>query len=157
MLHAAALLTGLWALWLLFTQRWASGADLALGFAAALIGVLWAARFGGVAFGWSPRLLLLNAGRAPSVIAGALSTLRDAIAADITLKPALVRVKPRPSSEDARAVLAGAISVAPGALVVEADAEGLLVHVLDEDAIDAAYLGALEARVLSALGEGAGP
>ena len=160
MLHAAAMLSGLWALWLLFTQRWTSGVEFALGFAVALVCVVWAARFGGVernAFVSAPRMLALALRRSPDVLAGGWATLRAAIAADVTLAPALVRVKPRPASENARAALSGMISAASGAIVVEADAEGLLVHVIDEEAIDAAHLGALEARVLSALGQGANP
>jgi hypothetical protein len=45
------------------------------------------------------------------------------------------------------------ISAAPGTVVVESDADGFLVHVNHEDAVDAADLGRLETRVLSVIGE----
>jgi hypothetical protein len=45
------------------------------------------------------------------------------------------------------------ISAVPGAVVVESDADGLLVHVIDEDAIAAEDLTRLETRVLAALGD----
>ena len=160
MLHAAAMLIGLWAIWLLFTQGWSSVDEAAIGAGAALVCVLVSARFGGLGrgggvFANTPRLMLLALGRIGAVLSGAMATIRAGLAADITLKPALVRVKLRPSSDFARAALANMIGAAPGGIVVEADAEGLLVHVLDEDAIDAAGLGRFEARVTRGLDGGA--
>lgn len=155
MLHAAAMLTGLGILWLLFAQQWRGPEDLALAAGAALFCVVLSARLGGFgrggAFTHALQLIVLAFTRAGAVIAGALSTIRSALAADVTLKPALVRVKMRDGSDFARAALADMIGAAPGGLVVEADAEGLLVHVLDEEAIDAENLGRLEARVVGAL------
>lgn len=157
MLQVAALASGLLALWLLFTQRWHGPLDLGVALGVAVLCVVWAMRFGGASrsgFATAPRMAALSFARAGDVVRGALSTIRAAIAADVTLKPALVRVKTRAASDDARAALAGMISAAPGAIVVEADDDGLLAHVIDEDAIGPAHLGALEARVLLALGEG---
>jgi multisubunit Na+/H+ antiporter MnhE subunit len=154
MLHAAAMLMAVWLLWLLLTQSWGGPEIWALGFGVAAACVMFAARFGGVsgnAFARAPHFFALTMERAPAVLRGSLMTIRAAIAADVTLKPALVRVKARPSSLEARAALANMISAAPGAMVVEADQEGLLVHVIDEDAIEAAHLGALEGRVVAAL------
>jgi multisubunit Na+/H+ antiporter MnhE subunit len=48
--------------------------------------------------------------------------------------------------------LATLVSTSPGAVVVEADAEGLLIHLIDESAAEASDLGELEARVLGAHG-----
>ena len=155
MLHGAAMFTGLWLIWLLLTQGWNSPLDVAIGAAAALAGVALTARFGGFgkggAFSHALQLTGLALGRAGAVGKGAAGTMRAALSADVQLRPALVRVKLRPSSHFARAALADMIGAAPGAVVVEADAEGLLVHVLDEDAIDAADLGRFEARVAAAL------
>ena len=155
MLHAAAMLTGLFILWLLLTQRWSEPADIALAVFAALIGVAATARLGGLGrggpFTHAPQLLALTIGRAGEIVSGALACIRAAIAADVTLKPALVRVKTRAASAFARAALSDLISAAPGAVVVETSARDLLVHVIDEDATDAALLAGLEARVLAAL------
>jgi len=154
MLHAATMLIGRWGIWLLLTQGW-SAPEIATGGGVALLCVVVSAHLGGVgrgggAFAYAPRLILLALGRSRAVLSGAFSTLRAGLAGEVTLQPALVRVRLRPSSDFARAALAGMISAAPGAVVVEADTDGLLVHVLDEEAIESADLGRLE-HILSAL------
>ncbi len=153
MLHAAAMLTGLFLFWLALTQRGFGAVEMAIGFAAALACVVFAQRFGGVGRGFSraPRLLILRLSRVGAVAHGAVRTLKAAISSDVALTPALVRVRSRVGGAGARAVLAELISAAPGEVAVEADAEGVLLHVLDEDAVDAAALGALEADVLAAV------
>jgi len=155
MLHAAAMLTGLFLIWIVLTQRAFSLVDLGLAAAIALVCVLAAWRFGGVsrAFARNPLLLWLRLSRAGAVLQGAIATVRAAIAADVTLKPALVRVRSRVTGQGARAVLAEMISATPGQVVVEADADGLLLHVNDEDGVDPVELGALEAQVLSAINQ----
>lgn len=155
MLQAAAMLIGLFALALLAFGRGVTPETLALSGVAALACVAFAARFGGIGaspFG-APHILALFAARSGAVLRGALTTIRAAIAADVTLKPALVRVRTRGNDPFAKTVLADLIGAAPGALVVEADAEGALVHVTDEDSVDSAELGVLEARVLGFLGD----
>lgn len=155
MLHAAAMLTGLFLLWFALTQRGFSPVEIGVAFVVAVVCVLAAWRLGGIgrAFARAPRLLLLRVSRAGAVLGGAMQTVRDALAADVTLKPALVRVRSRVTGAGARAVLAEMISAAPGQMVVEADADGLLLHVNDEDGVDAAELGALEAQVLGAISQ----
>lgn len=146
MLHAAAMLCGLAVLWMLVTQRASSPQDWAIAAVASLACVAVALCFGGVsrAFGRAPRLLMLNVARVGAILRGTLSTLRAAVSADVTMKPALVRVRTRAQDVSERASFANMISATPGMVVVEADADGLLVHVIDEDAIDAADLGRLE-------------
>jgi multisubunit Na+/H+ antiporter MnhE subunit len=153
MLHAAAMLIGLFVLALLA----ASGRDITE--AAVLAGliatacVLFAARFGGIgrtAFS-APQVLLLSVSCAGAVLRGAFATMRAAIAADVTLQPALVRVRTRAQAEFTRAALAHLMSAPPGFVIVEADADGMLAHVTHEDSVDAADIGALEARVIAAL------
>jgi multisubunit Na+/H+ antiporter MnhE subunit len=154
MLHAAAMLIGLFALGLLAKQNWSSSQDLALVFAAAVACVVLAARFGGIGrspFSYAPQMLFLFAVRARTVLRGALATVRTALAADISLKPALVRVRTQDASAFCQAALVNFASAAPGAVVVDADDDGLLVHVVNEDAIDDANLKALEALVVGAL------
>jgi multisubunit Na+/H+ antiporter MnhE subunit len=155
MLHAAAMLIGLFALGLLAFGRGVTLEALMLAGAGALVCVAFAARFGGISRSpfSAPHMLALFAARAGAVVRGALTTIRAAIAADVTLKPALVRVRTRGAEPFAKTVLADLIGAAPGALVVEADADGALVHVTDEDSVDSGDLGVLEARVLSFLGE----
>lgn len=145
MLHAAAMLCGFLALWLLTTQRLASVQDAVIAGVAALLCVLMATRWGGAsaAFARAPRAIYSTVARFGSVMAGAVTTVRAAISADVTLKPALVRIKTR-GRGDERAAFADLLSAAPGMAVVDADADGFLVHVLDEDAVDAADLGRLE-------------
>jgi multicomponent Na+:H+ antiporter subunit E len=159
MLHAAAMMIGLWAIWLVLTQTWMTPGDVLAGGAIAFVCMWVCAFFGGLGRGGGlfvhgPRLVLLALGRLGQVLNGAVTTTLAAFAPGSSLRPALVRVKLRSSSDFARAALADMIGAAPGAVVVEADAEGLLVHVLDEEAIDAADLGGFEARVTRAVDGG---
>lgn len=155
MLHAAAMIIGLAVLWLCYGQRTTMGFDAALAFLVSLACVLLALRFGGADRGFlqAPGRIGLGGARAGAVARGALATMRAAVAADVTLAPALVRVKTRATSASARAAFADMISAAPGMVVAEADEDGFLVHVIDEDAVDTADLGRLEARVMNMAGE----
>lgn len=150
MLHAAAMLCGLVILWMLATQHASSPQDWAIAGAAALACVAVGMRFGGAsrAFSRAPRLFALNVSRAGAILRGTLMTLRAAASADVTMKPTLVRVRTRAQSVAERASFANMISATPGMAVVESDMDGLLVHVIDEDAIDAADLGRLEDMVV---------
>jgi multisubunit Na+/H+ antiporter MnhE subunit len=155
MLHAAAMLTGLFSLWLLLVQRWGAPMDFALAGAAAVACLVFASRLGGLGrngpFARAPQMLSLVVSRADAVTRGAMATVRASIAADVTLRPALARVKWRVSSDSARAAFAGMVSAAPGAVVVETDPDGMLVHVINEDAVDASEFSRLEARVAKAV------
>lgn len=154
MLHAAAMLIGLFLLALCATQSWISPHELLLVGAFALVSVAVTMRLGGVGrnpFSYAFSFLTLAVARIGAVVRGTLSIMRASVAADVTLKPALVRVKTRGADAFASAAFADLISAVPGVVVVGADADGVLVHVMDEDAVDAADLGALEARVLASL------
>ncbi len=158
MLHAAAMLIGLFLFGVLVAGR-GFAPDVMIAVAAiAFACVLISARFGGIARGafGAPQLAWLALSRTGAVVRGALTTMRAAIAADVTLNPALVRVRTRANDPFAKAALAELMSAAPGVVVVEADTDSALIHVNDEDAVDAADIGALEARVIGALGNGAG-
>ncbi len=102
----------------------------------ALVCVLISLRFGGVsgAFASLPRNLYWRIERAGAAMLGVLRTLRAALAADITLSPALLRLRSRAIDEQAAANLAAMISATPGAVVVGVDAGSLLVHVINEGA-----------------------
>jgi multicomponent Na+:H+ antiporter subunit E len=152
MLHAAAMLIGLTILGLLALERGVSLEALAAAGAIAFVCVLFAARFGGLArTGFSaPQVMVLALGRVGAVVRGAITTVRAAVAADVTLNPALVRVRTRASGAFTKAMLADLMSAAPGTVVVEADVDSALIHVNDEDGVDSAEIGALEARVIGA-------
>ena len=155
MLHAISMGLAVSMLWLLLTQRWHGAEDLAL---AASVGAgltLIAMRMGGA----TPALLRVPSATAASLsrvgasFAGAVATLRTAIAADVKLKPGLVRVKSTLAGRDA-AAFAGMVTSAPGAAVIDTDEEGMFVHVLDEDAVDAVELGRLQHQAQSQRGRG---
>ena len=148
MLHAAAMLLGLCVLWLAATQRFHSIADVAVAIAAAALCALVAARTAGVsrAFARAPWALSTIVARTGTVLGGCLTTMRAALAPDMPIKPALVHVRTRGRGPE-RAAFADMLSATPGLAVVDTDPDGLLVHVLNEDAIDAADLGRLEERV----------
>lgn len=157
MLHAAAMLSGIFLLWLLLTQRWATPEDFAVAAAVALACTAAGMMLGGVRdtpLSRAPQALILAASRVSAVLTGALSTMRAAVAADVTVKPALVRLKLQTPTNAARAAFAETISAAPGVVVVDSDADGLLAHVLVEDDVDAADLGVVEARVGAMYGGG---
>lgn len=154
MLHAAAMLCGLILLWMLSTQAWSYPQAWAIAVGASLFAVLVALRFGGAspAFARAPKLLFAVVARSGAVVRGALSTMRRAVSADVTLNPALVRVKMRAPRAVERASFAHMLTATPGMAVVETDADGLLLHVINEDKIDAADLGRLEEAVVSGKG-----
>jgi multisubunit Na+/H+ antiporter MnhE subunit len=155
MLHAAAMLCGLILLWMLSTQAWSSPQDWAIAAGVGFCCLAIALRFGGAstAYARAPQLLLLGATRAGAAIGGALSMIRRAASADVTIHPALVRVKTRARRAHERASFAHMLSATPGMTVVETDADGVLLHVMDENRIDAGDLGRLEQSVMGAKGE----
>lgn len=156
MINAAAMLICLWILWIALGPHPISVETMATGAGAALGCVLISARLRaldkpGVFFA-APRLLTLAAAQAPRVLRGALAT--SAAALRPQLRPALVRIRTRPGSGEAQAAFADFITAAPGSVVVETDAEGLLAHVLDEDAVDGAAWTRLETQVIAAVDGG---
>lgn len=153
MLHAAAMLIGLFIVALFALSQRPLGEALALAAGLSVACTLYAARFGGISASIfsAPQALALGVARFAAVAEGALKTIRSAIAADVTLKPALVKVKSGARRGLARVVMADLVSSAPGAVVVDVESDGAFVHVTDEDSIDAAELGALEARIVAAL------
>lgn len=153
MLHAAAMLLGIFVFALVLIGRGASAEVMACAGVLALACTAFALRFGGAgrtAFS-APQVLPLALSWSGGVVRGAFATMRAAAAADVTLKPALVRVKTRAANAFEQAVFTEMLSAPPGVVAVEADAEGVLIHVNDEDGIDAVDIGALEQRVLSTL------
>jgi len=157
MLHVAALIAGLTGLWITLFWGSAPPAELAAaGLCAAVLTAMWIARLGGVDRESAPhwrvlRLAPLFARRVSEAARGAGAAARAAIAADVTLRPALVRIRTRRQSEASRAALAHFISAAPGGVIVDVDGDGMLTHVLHEDALDAPELAALEAQVVRAV------
>ena len=149
MLHAAAMLCVLAIIWMALTQQWSSAQDWAAAAGAGAVCVLFSWRFGGAsaAFARAPQMLLLTLSRLGIVFRGALATIRAAVSADVRLKPALVRIKTRLADPSQLAAMAGTVTAAPGSAAVEVDSDGMLVHVINEDAVDADDLGRIEARV----------
>ncbi len=134
MLEAIVLFLWTFAVWLFLQQQFT-----ALAIASALLAsgacvlVAWRlSRLGGGTFTRMPRLALLQAMRIGAAFAEAFAIVRAAIAADVRLKPALVRVRARTSDAVGLATLANVIAAAPGAVVIASDEEGLLVHVNQE-------------------------
>lgn len=160
MLHVAALVAGLAGLWIILSwtaNPAAPPAELvAAGVFVAVLAALWTARLGGVDRESAPhwrllRLAPLFVRRVSSTAQGAGAAARAAIAADVTLRPALVRIRTRRQSDASRTTLAHFISAAPGGVIVDIDGEGMLAHVLQEEALDAPHLAALEAEVVRAV------
>ncbi len=156
MLHAAAMLAGLFVLGLLLTQGWTSQNQALLLFGAALASTGAAIWLGGIrknAFSTAPQFVALLVSRTGDVVRGALATIRAALAADVTLTPALVSVHAETTGSFAKAAAANLISAVPGSVVVETDIDGMLVHVMNEDAMGSAAFTALQRRTRALLGE----
>ncbi len=156
MLHAAALIAGLTGLCLALSPVTGDARGLIAAGAIAIIVALLTARLGGHDAESAPyvrffRLMPLLAERGIAAMASGLAVARMALAADVTLKPALVRVRLRRGGEGVRAAFAYLVSAEPGGLVVDLDGEGALVHVLEEDGVDPAALAALEGRAAAAI------
>jgi multisubunit Na+/H+ antiporter MnhE subunit len=155
MLHAAAMLAGLFIIGLALTQAWTSRDDALLMLAAALVSVAMASRFGGVRaspFSTAPQFAVLLFTRADNVLNSAISTIRMALAADVTLRPALVQVRADEGNALATAAAADAISAEPGRVVVETESGAMLVHVIDEAASPSETLAKLHHRAASLMG-----
>ena len=134
MLEAIALFLWTFAVWLSLQQQF-TVFGLAIALAACVASVLVAARLprlGRGTFTRMPRLAVEQAMRTGAAFADALAIVRSAIAADVRLRPALVRVRTRTSDAIGLATLANLIGASPGAVVIASDEEGLLVHVNQE-------------------------
>ncbi len=135
MLQASALFLGAFAVWIVL-QHQMSAPMLAAGGLAALACVLITAalpRLGRELFTRMPRFVAVQTLRLGAAFADALATVRAALAGDVKLRPALVRVRTRAADAFSIAMLAHWISGTPGAVVIAADEEGLLVHVNNEN------------------------
>lgn len=146
MLHAAAMLCALIVLWMLAAQQWSSPQAWLIAAGASFACVLVAARLGGVSdrFWRAPRSAFVALSRIGAVMRGAVATIRRAVSADVSINPALVRIRTRMTRSSERAALVSLLTATPGMAVVETDADGFLMHVIDEDSIDADELGRLE-------------
>jgi len=138
MLHLLTLFTGFSLVFAVATQAGASPQRWLLVLVAAAVSAGFAARAGGAsgAFTRAPQAMAMWVMRTPAMMAEALATVRAAVAADVSLKPALVRVRG-----------SGAIGASPGPVVINTDGESTLLHVLDEDRMDASARSASQARV----------
>lgn len=160
-MRAAALLAGLVGLWIiLYSAAPLRLQDVITGGGVALAIVLVTARLGGVDADSVPhfrllRLSLLHLRRAWPELRGAGGVVRRAIAADVNMRPALVRVRTRPQSNASRATFVQFVSAHPGGLVIDVDNESVLAHVLHEDGLDGPALARLESDVIRAV-DGAG-
>lgn len=137
MLDGAAMLVGLFLLWLAAVGVPDSVDNLVAMILAVVAASMVAVRFGGVgaAFARAPASLAWLARRCVALFAAVFRTLRTGLAGE-ALAPALMRVRPRDNSESGRALLSARISAHPGMVVVETDGEGLLVHVINENAVN---------------------
>ncbi|MGE0046040.1 MAG: Na+/H+ antiporter subunit E [Hyphomonadaceae bacterium] len=100
----------------------------------------------------APWLIAFFFARLPAAMSESARVLRAALAADVTLKPELLRIRARTSDGFSRATFANALTSAAAAIVVETDAEGLFAHLMQEDALDARALAALETGANAAAG-----
>jgi multisubunit Na+/H+ antiporter MnhE subunit len=107
-----------------------------------------AARFGGIGrqFTALPASLVVFVAQSAGVVSAAFKTVRAGLSAEISVRPVLIRVKSKIAEGESGAAFANLISAHPGMAVVETDADGLLVHVLDEAAADGAAFAHFEAR-----------
>jgi multisubunit Na+/H+ antiporter MnhE subunit len=147
MLRAAAAFFGFGIVWMLIAPPSVALSAVTVGAAAGalMVGVRFAA--GTPLFLRPPHFAALAISQIGAALRSAFGVLRSALAADISLAPALARLKTRSSDDELRGDLARAISATPGLVLVDADSDGLLLHLLDEGGAAAADLSAMEARL----------
>lgn len=159
MIHAIVLLAGLCAFWLALSAN-VSMPNLLIGAAALLATLGFAWRAGaldreGAPYARLPHHAALAIAGAPRALREALRIGRCALAGWRALKPGLVRVRTQADAIVARTSFAHAIGASGAAIVVETNAEALLLHALDEERMEAAELAALERGAIAAAGGGA--
>lgn len=156
MLHAAATFAGLFILALLLVGPLAEGRELVVAAVLAGVATLLGVWFGGASATFSQALAALGGSwrAAARVVRGALKTIRAAVAADVSMRPALVRVSSGRGDQRGRARIAHAVGAAPAAVVVDADEQGVLVHVNDEHDGDVAELENIAAGLSGPSGGG---
>lgn len=144
MIRAATMLLGLWIILLLMTLPVTAmgAAQAGLG---ALVATALAMRAGGAsrAFSrlpWSVAALVFRLG---GVVGAAAATIRAALAADVTLSPALVRIRLGSNDGIDGADAVAKIGVASGLSVVALAKDSLLAHALNEDNVDIARVRAM--------------
>jgi hypothetical protein len=144
MAQAAAMLIGLAAFWLMLSPGFMLSpgagdlAGLAIGAAAvacAFAGARWAAPESGARA--QPRASLLR--RAGQSVRMQARAAARALTPGARLKPAFVKMKLRGAAE--RAFIGADVAGRLGAVVVEMEEGGFLMHTLDEDAVDPGALG----------------
>lgn len=156
MRQALATILCLSALWLVFTRLGTGVEDLAVALGVAALCAVLGARFSGLSkagFGATLGVMVFAIRRAPDVLRGAFGVVARALAADVTLKPALVRVRIREGDEFGRVAFVEAAGAVPGAIVVDSDDDSMLVHVIDEDRPHEQAMGALQSGVAAAAGQ----
>jgi multisubunit Na+/H+ antiporter MnhE subunit len=156
---AALVLLVVFGLWMAFAVGggWPAPVAAATGAVAAVAVVLVALRLRiagaveGRAWARAPVFAAAALARAPRHARDALRVLASALGARAR-RPVFVRLKLRPADPAGAAAVVAAISGAPGAVVIDADAASLLAHALHEEDVNVAELQALERRALAAAG-----
>lgn len=157
MLNAIATAAGLFGLWFALAPAQASATSGAVAAGAVVASMLIAARFGAFdkSARFSPTLLALLVRRMARSVRGAIGVV-GAVIAPTSQRSGLVRIRQSETSEATRAAFANFVGAAPGVTVLEVQADGLLVHALDEEGLDAGKLARTEAALIVAL-EGKAP
>src|SRR5262245_8449169 len=137
MFHAASMLAGLALVWLVLSPSVAQ-LELAAGCAALVFVALISWRLGlagreTAPYPGLPRRAFMAIQRAPATVRESIRTVRAMFALP---QPALVQMRSRSASGAARASAVRALCANPGTLVVEAGADTVLLHVIDEQAFD---------------------
>lgn len=144
MIRAATMLLGLWIVLLLMTLPATAIGAAQAGLGAVLATVL-AMRAGGASrvFSHLPQSVAALALRLGGVIGAGIATIRAALAADVTLSPALVRIRLDANEGIDGADAVAKIGAASGLSVVALDKDSLLAHALNEDSVDIARVRAM--------------
>ncbi len=158
MAYAAALIAGAAAFWLALSPAPFAPEELVAGAVTAVLVALAAWRFRlldreGAPYLRAPGFAAMIISRAAPSLSGNLRLAGALSRADMKLYPALVRLKLRTVGDSAAAALGGAITLEPGLVAVDCDADSMLVHALVEDDADEADLSGLERLAAGAVGE----
>lgn len=145
-------------LWLLLSGYWFKPLLLGFGALAVVSAVALTLRMGlldgeAVPFAGLAKFLPYWGWLGGEIFKANIQVVKLALAPDLDIKPAMVRVPVSIQSDMARTTYANSITLTPGTVTVEVEETGFLVHAMDDSFVDMEAFRDMERRCAAAAGE----